>query len=109
MVAALLVVLAATGRYIFSGRICPFASILSKQSALFPALMIVITAMLFGSLAQEYYANRRKLIPGLVVFRVVVWSSVSFPDPPSTVTGIQYRGIVGENGVAGPGASAAGV
>ena len=68
MVAALLVVLAATGRYIFFGQDLPFASILSKQSALFPALMIVITAMLFGSLAQEYYANRRKLIPGLVVF-----------------------------------------
>jgi hypothetical protein len=41
LVTALLVILAATGRYIFFGQDMPFGSILSKQSILFPSILIV--------------------------------------------------------------------
>ena len=46
----------------------PFGSILSKQSILFPSILIVIVVLLFKNISQEYYANRKKLIPGLIVF-----------------------------------------
>ncbi|MEI9910877.1 MAG: hypothetical protein WDO71_15120 [Bacteroidota bacterium] len=39
LVTALLVILAATGRYIFFGQDMPFGSILSKQSILFPSIL----------------------------------------------------------------------
>jgi hypothetical protein len=68
LIAALLVILAATGRYIFFGQDLPFGSILSKQSILFPSALIVITILLFKKVAQEYYANRKKIIPGTIVF-----------------------------------------
>jgi hypothetical protein len=68
LVTALLVVLAATGRYIFFGQDLPFASILSKQSILFPAIMILSLLLLFKRIPQEYYANRYKLVPGMIIF-----------------------------------------
>jgi hypothetical protein len=71
LITALLVILAATGRYIFFGQDMPFGSILSKQSILFPAILIVTTILLFRNIPAEYYANRKKFIPGLVVFVVL--------------------------------------
>lgn len=68
LVTALLVVLAATGRYIFFGQDLPFASILSKQSILFPAIMIISLLLVFKGIPQEYYANRYKLVPGMIIF-----------------------------------------
>jgi len=71
LISALLVILAATGRYIFFGQDMPFGSILSKQSILFPSILIVITVILFKTISLEYYANRKKLIPGLILFSVL--------------------------------------
>ena len=68
LIAALMVILAATGRYIFFGQDLPFGSILSKQSLLFPSLLIVGAVVIFKNIPQEYYANRRKVIPGAIVF-----------------------------------------
>ncbi len=68
LIATLMVILAATGRYIFFGQDLPFGSILSKQSILFPSLLIVGTVVIFKNIPQEYYANRRKIIPGAMVF-----------------------------------------
>jgi hypothetical protein len=67
LITALLVILAATGRYIFFGQDLPFGSILSKQSILFPSLLITVIVLLFGKISQEYYANRKKMIPGAVI------------------------------------------
>lgn len=71
LIAALLVILAATGRYIFFGQDLPFGSILSKQSILFPCILILATILLFKSIPQENYANRKKAIPGLIVFSLL--------------------------------------
>ncbi len=68
LITALLVILAATGRYIFFGQDLPFGSILSKQSILFPSILIVAIVMLFKNIPLEQYPNRRKLIPGGIVF-----------------------------------------
>ena len=68
LITALLVILAATGRYIFFGQDLPFGSILSKQSILFPSVIIVAIVMLFKKIPLEQYPNRRKLIPGSIVF-----------------------------------------
>jgi hypothetical protein len=68
LITALLVILAATGRYIFFGQDLPFGSILSKQSILFPAILIVLVTWLFRRIPLEQYPNRRKLIPGAIVF-----------------------------------------
>lgn len=68
VISALLVILAATGRYIFFGQDLPFGSILSKQSILFPAILIIITVLLFKNIPLEQYPNRKKLIPGTLVF-----------------------------------------
>src|SRR6185503_439812 len=71
LISALLVIMAATGRYIFFGQDMPFGSILSKQSILFPSILIVVTVLLFKRVSQEYYANRKKLIPGTIVFALL--------------------------------------
>jgi hypothetical protein len=71
LISALLVILAATGRYIFFGQDMPFGSILSKQSILFPSILIAITILLFSNAPLEYYANRRKFIPGAIVFGIL--------------------------------------
>jgi len=68
LIAALMVILAATGRYIFFGQDLPFGSILSKQSILFPSILIVGAVVIFKNIPQEYYANRRKMIPGALIF-----------------------------------------
>jgi hypothetical protein len=68
LITALLVILAATGRYIFFGQDLPFGSILSKQSILFPSILIVAVVLLFKNIPLEQYPNRRKLIPGAIVF-----------------------------------------
>lgn len=68
LITALLVILAATGRYIFFGQDLPFSSILSKQSILFPSILIVAIVMLFKKIPLEQYPNRRKFIPGGIVF-----------------------------------------
>ncbi len=68
LITALLVILAATGRYIFFGQDLPFASILSKQSILFPGLLLIGVVYLFKQIPQEQYSNRRKLIPGSIIF-----------------------------------------
>jgi hypothetical protein len=68
LITALLVILAATGRYIFFGQDLPFGSILSKQSILFPSILIVIVVGLFKHIPLEQYPNRRKMIPGSLVF-----------------------------------------
>jgi hypothetical protein len=71
LITALLVILAATGRYIFFGQDMPFGSILSKQSILFPSVLIIAAILLFKNISLEYYANRKKLIPGIMVFSLV--------------------------------------
>ncbi|MEI9809048.1 MAG: hypothetical protein WDO16_14970 [Bacteroidota bacterium] len=71
LITALLVILAATGRYIFFGQDMPFGSILSKQSILFPSILIIAAVLLFRNIPLEYYANRKKLIPGLIVFSIL--------------------------------------
>ena len=68
LITALLVILAATGRYIFFGQDLPFGSILSKQSVLFPSIIIVTVVLLFKNIPLEQYPNRKKLIPGAIVF-----------------------------------------
>lgn len=68
LISALLVILAATGKYIFFGQDLPFGSILSKQSILFPSLLIIIALILFKTVPIQYYSNRKKNIPGLLVF-----------------------------------------
>ncbi len=68
LITALLVILAATGRYIFFGQDLPFGSILSKQSILFPSILIVVIVWLFKNIPLEQYPNRKKLIPGAIVF-----------------------------------------
>ena len=68
LITALLVILAATGRYIFFGQDLPFGSILSKQSILFPSILIVTVVLLFKNIPLEQYPNRKKLIPGGIVF-----------------------------------------
>jgi hypothetical protein len=68
LITALLVILAATGRYIFFGQDLPFGSILSKQSVLFPCMLIIAAVLLFRNILPEHYANRKKIIPGAVVF-----------------------------------------
>jgi hypothetical protein len=72
LITALLVILAATGRYIFFGQDLPFGSILSKQSILFPSILIVAVVLLFKNIPLEQYPNRRKLIPGAIVFAGLV-------------------------------------
>jgi hypothetical protein len=68
LITALLVILAATGRYIFFGQDLPFGSILSKQSILFPSILIVSVVLLFNKIPLEQYPNKRKLLPGAIVF-----------------------------------------
>ncbi|NOT51826.1 MAG: hypothetical protein HOP10_11185 [Chitinophagaceae bacterium] len=68
LITALLVILAATGRYIFFGQDLPFGSILSKQSILFPSVLIIIIILLFKRIPLEQYPNRKKMIPGAIVF-----------------------------------------
>lgn len=68
LITALLVILAATGRYIFFGQDLPFGSILSKQSVLFPSILIVAIVLLFKNIPLEKYPNKKKLIPGSIVF-----------------------------------------
>jgi hypothetical protein len=68
LITALLVILAATGRYIFFGQDLPFGSILSKQSILFPSLLIIASVLLFKNIPLERYPNRKKLIPGGIIF-----------------------------------------
>lgn len=68
LITALLVILAATGRYIFFGQDLPFGSILSKQSILFPSLLIIAVVLFFHKVPLQRYSNRKKLVPGLVVF-----------------------------------------
>ncbi len=68
LITALLVILAATGRYIFFGQDLPFGSILSKQSILFPCILIIVVVLLFKNIPQEHYSNRKKIIPGSIVF-----------------------------------------
>jgi hypothetical protein len=68
LITALLVILAATGRYIFFGQDLPFGSILSKQSILFPCFLIITVVLLFRRIPLKQYPNRKKLIPGAIVF-----------------------------------------
>ncbi|MBS1622129.1 MAG: hypothetical protein JSS80_10890 [Bacteroidetes bacterium] len=68
LISALLVILAATGKYIFFGQDLPFGSILSKQSVLFPSFLIVMVILLFKSVPAQYYSNRKKNIPGIIIF-----------------------------------------
>src|SRR5260221_2283432 len=67
-ITALLVILAATGRYIFFGQDLPFGSILSKQSVLFPSILIIVSVLLFKNIPLERYPNQKKFIPGAIVF-----------------------------------------
>ena len=68
LITALLVILAATGRYIFFGQDLPFGSILSKQSILFPCILILAVVLLFKNIPQEHYSNRKKIIPASIIF-----------------------------------------
>lgn len=68
LITALLVVLAATGRYIFFGQDLPFGSILSKQSILFPSVLLALVMFLFSRTPVQQYPNKGKLFPGMVVF-----------------------------------------
>ncbi|MCB9056290.1 MAG: hypothetical protein H6549_10560 [Chitinophagales bacterium] len=73
VIMALLVILAATGRYIFFGQDLPFGSILSKQSILFPVAMILLALIIFKKTNPEQYPDRRKLIPGLSLFAGLIF------------------------------------
>lgn len=64
----LLVILAATGKYIFFGQDLPFGSILSKLSIIFPVFLIILVILLFNKIPLQYYSNKLKLLPGLSVF-----------------------------------------
>jgi len=68
LITALLVIMAATGKYIFFGQDLPFASLLSKQAILFPCLLLCVVVILFQQIPLEYYSNRRKAIPGALLF-----------------------------------------
>jgi len=68
LVTALLVILAATGRYIFFGQDLPFGSILSKQSVLFPVILILAVILIFKGIQQQRYANRKKALPWMMMF-----------------------------------------
>jgi len=72
LITALLVILAATGRYIFFGQDLPFGSILSKQSILFPALLLILAIAVFTRVPLEQYPNRKKFIPGFIVFSLFI-------------------------------------
>lgn len=71
LISALLVILAATGRYIFFGQDLPFGSILSKQSILFPCIIILLAVSFFKKITPEHYANRKKIIPGTIIFSLL--------------------------------------
>ncbi|HSU29557.1 MAG TPA: hypothetical protein VLJ68_14315, partial [Chitinophagaceae bacterium] len=71
LITAMLVILAATGRYIFFGQDLPFGSIISKQSVLFPSILIITAVLLFRNIQLEHYPNRKKLLPGLIVLSCV--------------------------------------
>ncbi len=71
LITALLVILAATGRYIFFGQDLPFGSILSKQSILFPALLFVAIVWLFKRVPLMQYANRKKLAPAALIVGIL--------------------------------------
>lgn len=73
VIMALLVILAATGRYIFFGQDLPFGSILSKQSILFPAMLIMLALIIFKKTNPEQYPDKRKLIPGLSLFAGLIF------------------------------------
>ncbi|MFN4313214.1 MAG: hypothetical protein ACK4E0_02895 [Chitinophagaceae bacterium] len=81
LVTALMVVLAATGRYIFFGQDLPFASILSKQSIIFPVALLILLLLLFRSLQAERFANRRKWLPGISVM-LLLFVLLFFVQPP---------------------------
>jgi len=83
LISALLVILAATGRYIFFGQDLPFGSILSKQSILFSSILIVTVILLFRDISPEYYSNRKKIIPGFSVFMITGSHCSSFLSPGS--------------------------
>ncbi len=72
LITALLVILAATGRYIFFGQDLPFGSILSKQSVLFPSIIVILLVLLFKKISLEQYPNRKKMVPGGIVFTGLV-------------------------------------
>jgi len=78
---ALMVVLAATGRYIFFGQDLPFGSILSKQSILFPAILIVLVVLLLRQVPAERFAHRRKLLPGASIFMLLIVLLFFFRPP----------------------------
>ncbi|MEI9946043.1 MAG: hypothetical protein WDN26_17705 [Chitinophagaceae bacterium] len=71
VISALLVILAATGRYIFFGQDLPFGSILSKQSILFPCIILLLAVFLFKKITPEHYANKKKIIPGVIIFSLL--------------------------------------
>lgn len=67
LVTALLVILAATGRYIFFGQDLPFGSILSKQSVVFPSLLLIAAILFFRNIPLQQYPNKHKMLPGAVI------------------------------------------
>ncbi len=71
IIASLLVTLAATGRYIFFGQDLPFASILSKQSIIFPSMLVITILLVFARIPAEHYRHRLKFLPGLAVFSLL--------------------------------------
>lgn len=68
LVTALMVVLAATGRYIFFGQDLPFASILSKQSVLYPLMLLILVSIWLRRISPERFLRPRKAWPALLVF-----------------------------------------
>lgn len=73
-ITGLLVVLAASGKYIFFGQDLPFASILSKLSVLFPAVLILLALRLFRHIPLQLYANNMKRWPAVAAFAVLALS-----------------------------------
>lgn len=68
LITALMVLLAATGRYIFFGQDLPFASILSKQSVLYPLVLFMLVAIWLRSLRPERFLRFQKSWPALLAF-----------------------------------------
>jgi hypothetical protein len=69
LIATLMVILAATGRYIFFGQDLPFGSILSKQSILFPSLLIVGAVVIFKNIPRSTMLTAERLFRVPLCFR----------------------------------------
>ena len=67
LISALLVILAATGRYIFFRTRHAVRKHIEQTIDPVPSGLILVTVVLFKTIPLEYYGNRRKFIPGIML------------------------------------------